>query len=62
MPKTKEEEKTFFDGSVEFNSIDFTYPTRPDTKILKNISLKIEKGKTLALVGPSGGLLLFKYI
>ena len=55
MPKTVEEEKEFFDGTIELNSIDFTYPARPETKILKNISLKIEKGKTLALVGPSGG-------
>ena len=54
-PNSDEEDHNLFDGSIEFNDIDFTYPTRPDTKILNNISFKIEKGKTVALVGPSGG-------
>nr|APD26511.1 ATP-binding cassette transporter subfamily B member 10-like protein [Brachionus koreanus] len=44
-----------FDGSVEFSNVDFSYPTRPETKVLTDISLKIERGKTIALVGPSGG-------
>lgn len=32
----------------------FAYPTRPNKPILKGYNLKIEAGKTLALVGPSG--------
>lgn len=30
------------------------YPTRPDVRVLRNLSFKIEAGKTLALVGESG--------
>ncbi|KAL2917729.1 hypothetical protein HK105_202602 [Polyrhizophydium stewartii] len=41
-------------GSIEFNGIDFHYPTRPDVPILVNFNLKIEPGKTVALVGASG--------
>ncbi|WJX81549.1 ABC transporter B member 15 [Trifolium repens] len=41
-------------GEVEFNSIEFAYPTRPETIILKNLCLKIPAGKTVALVGESG--------
>ena len=32
----------------------FHYPSRPDTAALQDLTLKIEKGKSLALVGPSG--------
>ena len=44
-----------FDGSVILDSVNFSYPTRPETKVIKDISFKIEKGCTFALVGPSGG-------
>lgn len=44
-----------FDGSIEFQNVDFSYPTRLQTKVLNDVTLKIEKGKTIALVGPSGG-------
>ena len=39
-------------GSFEIRNVDFTYPN--GMKALKNISLKIENGKTTALVGLSG--------
>mmetsp|Transcript_16049 Transcript_16049/g.23730 ORF Transcript_16049/g.23730 Transcript_16049/m.23730 type:complete len:1474 (-) Transcript_16049:102-4523(-) len=42
-------------GQISFRNIDFFYPTRPNNPILKNFSLEIEAGKTIALVGPSGG-------
>ncbi|XP_015170865.1 putative ABC transporter B family member 8 [Solanum tuberosum] len=41
-------------GEVEFRNVMFTYPSRPDTVVLKDLNLKIEAGKTVALVGSSG--------
>ncbi|MDR0805575.1 MAG: lipid A ABC transporter ATP-binding protein/permease MsbA [Enterobacteriaceae bacterium] len=40
-------------GDVELHNVTFTYPTK-DQPALKNISLKIPAGKTVALVGRSG--------
>jgi len=40
-----------FQHSIEFKEVSFYYD---DVAILKNISFKIEKGKTVALVGSSG--------
>jgi subfamily B ATP-binding cassette protein MsbA len=40
-----------FSHSIEFKNVHFQYE---DVVILKNINLKIEKGKTIALVGASG--------
>ena len=42
-------------ASVEFRNVSFTYASRPDSTILKNVSLTVEPGKVVALVGPSGG-------
>lgn len=42
-------------GEIEFHDVHYTYPTRPDQSIFNGFSLKIESGKTVALVGPSGG-------
>ena len=41
-------------GEVEFNHVDFVYPSRPDSVILNDFCLKIPAGKTVALVGGSG--------
>ncbi|KAI5430327.1 ABC transporter B member 15 [Lathyrus oleraceus] len=41
-------------GDVEFDNVEFSYPTRPETIILKKFCLKIPAGKTVALVGESG--------
>jgi ATP-binding cassette subfamily B protein len=35
-------------------SLRFAYPTRPDTPALDHLSLRVEAGRSLALVGPSG--------
>lgn len=40
---------------IAFKNVDFAYPTRPAKKVLKNFSLNINRGETVALVGPSGG-------
>ncbi|MFH4979050.1 hypothetical protein AB6A40_005759 [Gnathostoma spinigerum] len=41
-------------GYIKLKGVEFSYPTRPDVKILKGISLDIEAGQTVALVGSSG--------
>lgn len=41
-----------FSDSLEFRNVSFSYDKED---VLKNINLKIERGKTVALVGPSGG-------
>ena len=43
---------TEFKNSVTFNNVSFKYE---DEYVLKNINLKVEKGTSVALVGPSGG-------
>jgi ATP-binding cassette subfamily B protein len=40
--------------SVELANITFHYPSRPDSRVLNDLSLSIEPGTTVALVGPSG--------
>jgi len=43
------------EGKIEFKNVNFSYPTRSETTIFQDFSLEIEAGKTVALVGPSGG-------
>jgi subfamily B ATP-binding cassette protein MsbA len=43
-----------FQKSVEFKNVSFTYRKGDSGYVLKNINLKVEKGKTIALVGQSG--------
>jgi ATP-binding cassette subfamily B protein len=42
------------EGSIQFENVAFRYPSRPDTLSLSDVSLKIEPGQSVALVGPSG--------
>jgi ATP-binding cassette, subfamily B, bacterial len=39
---------------VEFDRVGFTYPSRPQQRVLDGLALAIEPGQTVALVGPSG--------
>ncbi|XP_071946246.1 ATP-dependent translocase ABCB1-like [Antedon mediterranea] len=41
-------------GEIKYDSLVFSYPTRPDTTILHKLDLTVASGKTLALVGASG--------
>jgi ATP-binding cassette subfamily B (MDR/TAP) protein 1 len=41
-------------GQVELKNVDFSYPSRPDVRILNNFSLSVPSGRTIALVGSSG--------
>jgi ATP-binding cassette, subfamily B (MDR/TAP), member 1 len=41
-------------GKIEFKNVTFTYPTRPEQKVLDNFSAVFEEGRTTAIVGASG--------
>jgi len=43
---------TGFNNRIEFKNVSFAYDNKP---VLSNINLIVPKGKTVALVGPSGG-------
>ncbi len=43
-----------FQGEVVFDKVAFTYPSRKEIQVLKEISLAAKKGETIAIVGPSG--------
>ena len=47
------EDEIDLSGNITFKNVSFTYP-ESGIKALKNISFKIEKGKTLAIVGKTG--------
>ena len=42
------------EGRVRFENVAFTYPSRKEVEVLKNISFSANKGNTIAFVGPSG--------
>ncbi|KAI1635486.1 ABC transporter [Biscogniauxia mediterranea] len=41
-------------GSIDFENVRFSYPTRPDTTVLNGVDLRIKQGDFIALVGASG--------
>ncbi|KAL5722396.1 ABC-type xenobiotic transporter [Ranunculus cassubicifolius] len=41
-------------GEVEFKSIQFAYPSRPESIVFEDFNLRVPAGKTIALVGGSG--------
>jgi ABC-type multidrug transport system fused ATPase/permease subunit len=43
-----------FRSNISLDALEFTYPARPDAKILKGISLSIRQGQRVAFVGSSG--------
>jgi ABC-type multidrug transport system fused ATPase/permease subunit len=46
--------KNRIEGKVVFKNVAFTYPSRKEIQVLKNISFEGKKGETIAIVGPSG--------
>ena len=51
----KNEEKSEKEGlDIEFKNVNFSYPTKSDVQIFKNLSFQIPSGKVVAFVGYSG--------
>ncbi len=43
-----------FSGAIQYDKVEFSYPTRSDITVLKSISFSVNPGEKIALVGPSG--------
>ena len=43
-----------YKSQIEVEKIEFAYPSRPEVQVLQGLSLSLQPGKTLALVGSSG--------
>jgi ABC-type multidrug transport system fused ATPase/permease subunit len=41
-------------GKISFENVKFSYPSRPEITVLKDLSFTVEPGQEIALVGPSG--------
>jgi ABC-type multidrug transport system fused ATPase/permease subunit len=42
-------------GEIEFHEVHFAYPSRLEVDVFQGMSFKVPAGKTVALVGASGG-------
>ncbi|CAF0970134.1 unnamed protein product [Adineta ricciae] len=50
----KEIDASLVQGDISFQNVSFAYPSRNDIPVIKDISLEINKGQMVALVGHSG--------
>ncbi|MGI9291478.1 MAG: ABC transporter transmembrane domain-containing protein [Gammaproteobacteria bacterium] len=41
-------------GRIHFDQVNFSYPSRPETRAIEDFTMDIESGETVAFVGPSG--------
>ncbi|XP_077237647.1 ABC transporter B family member 2-like [Tasmannia lanceolata] len=48
------EEVGTVNGSIQLRGVEFRYPSRPDVVIFKDFDLRVQAGKSMALVGTSG--------
>lgn len=54
LPKAQNPVKEIADGSIEFDDVDFFYSQKADVAVLKDISLKINSGETVGIIGATG--------
>lgn len=54
LKQTTIEPRFSLKGNVRFDRVAFSYPSRKDVTVLKDISLSVENGQQIAIVGPSG--------
>jgi ATP-binding cassette subfamily B protein len=52
VPSSHKNER--LNGYIEFKNFDFVYPNSEEEKVLHNINLKLDKGKTLGIIGKTG--------
>ena len=50
-----------FQGRIEFKNVTFSFPSRKEDPVLKDVSFVVEPGQQVALVGPSGSKFHFVY-
>lgn len=53
-PKANDDIEEPIKGFIELKDVFFSYPSRPDQMIFRGLSLNIEAGKTVTLIGQSG--------
>jgi ABC-type multidrug transport system fused ATPase/permease subunit len=53
-PKPEAKDADNIKGKIEFRNVYFSYPSKKDVVVLKDLSFKIEAGQSIAFVGKSG--------
>lgn len=54
LPKSENPVYEVKDGSIVFNDVDFCYSQKADTMVLKDISIRINSGETVGIIGATG--------
>lgn len=55
VPFTKGQKLKVPNGDIVFHNVQFSYPTRPAVKIFTNLTMRINAGSNVCIVGQSGG-------
>ena len=48
------DDRAVLGGALEFEQVSFRYPSRPEARVLDDLSFAVQPGQRVALVGPSG--------